>query len=397
MNEPIASLSPWLEIVLSEGGLPTLMPRWWDLEDSHLPFCLLNDRGQENPRGPAENAFSTRTLVLIHVYEPENLDHLLFRLARSQFPFDLVITTDTSEKARRIESLHLSIFGRSSQLQVEMVPNHGRDVLPFWRMLEKYGDHYDWFLKLHLKRSVHWEKLGYWNAVTEGKDAGSAWNDDCFDCLIPSSEAEWISLLGWMTDHRIGALYPRPHKIVEGYGWGHEQNMLLVAQILGAFGFDSLALMRPLLFPAGNMFWGAMKSFVPLTSFFLDPGHYPLEPVALDGTFLHAVERCYSYLLAPAGDAVGFLFPSQIGTPTSSLRGLEVSKLMNVAGSCPEPEHLSETLVLHRLYTAPAVEWRERTNRGQRELKSLREVIRSMEGSRLRKSVSRLRRLFRDH
>jgi hypothetical protein len=382
MNISSNQLSPCLELVIPDSGLATLMPCWKTLEDLSQSFEFSDSPRPIDQQASAQVAGTERILVVIHVYDPESLPGLLERFKDLEILRDLVITTDTLDKAQQINSIHLSCLGGISRLRVEVMPNQGRDVWPFWRVLEKFGADYDYFLKLHLKRSNHWEDLGYWNASVEGKDAGTAWNDDCFDCLIPSSDAECRSVLKWMTDQRLGALFPRPHRVVARYGWGCEQNMVVVAQILAELGCDPLTLLRPLLFPAGNMFWGAMAAFLPLVPYFVEHGHYPPEPVALDGTFLHAVERCYCFLLEPAGYAIGFLFPPPIGTTPPRLRGVELERSLLGNPERASVLPLPESVELHRLYTSPAREWYERAHRTDRDLLSLKEVIRSVERSR---------------
>jgi lipopolysaccharide biosynthesis protein len=393
MDAARRDLWSFLELVVPEGGLPTVMPRWKKLEDSSLPIVLAEESLTREPEARAEESISAKILVVIHVYEPDFIGDLFRRFQNTTLLQDLVITTDTPEKALRIKDLHGSTLGAASRLQVEVMPNLGRDVLPFWRVLERYGKGYDYFLKLHLKRSAHWEELGYWDASIEGKDAGSAWNDDCFDALIPSSDAECRSLVRWMTDYRLGSLYPRPHRIVASFGWGSEQNMLIAAKILADLGCDPLSLLRPLFFPAGNMLWGAMASFLPLVPYFVDQALYPGEPLALDGTFLHAVERCYSYLLASAGDAVGFLFPPQIGAHSPGLRGVIVEQMIAARLDEERFTPLTEPLLLHQLYSSPCRECQEGAQLLKRELLALKEVIHSMERSRWGRVKARLRRL----
>jgi hypothetical protein len=392
MNNELAKC---IELVIPDNGLATLMPCWKTLEGLSQSFEYTDSPLLIDQKASAAASRSARTLVIVHAYDPESLPGLLDRFKDLEILQDLVITTDTHDKARQISYIHANSLAGVSRLRVEVIPNHGRDILPFWRVLQRFGTDYDYFLKLHLKRSTHWEELGYWNASVEGKDAGSAWNDDCFDCLIPSSDAECRSMLNWMAEQRLGALFPRPHRVVARYGWGSEQNMVIVAKILSDLGCDPLTLLRPLLFPAGNMFWGAMASFLPLVPYFVEYDHYPSEPISLDGTFLHAVERCYSYLLASAGDSIGFLFPPSIGAPPR-LRGVELERSLlgyrNQEGVSMLP--LPEAVKLHHLYTSPAREYLEKTYCSEKNLIALKEVIRSVEQSRWRKIKAGIRGLL---
>jgi hypothetical protein len=170
--------------------------------------------------------------------------------------------------------------------------------------------------------------------------------------------------------------------------------MVIAAQILEELGYDPLQLLRPLFFPAGNMFWGAIDSFMPLVPYFVDQGRYPVEPVALDGTFLHAVERCYTFVLGSVGLGVGFLFPPQIGALSSGLRGVWFEPPMDGKESSANTDQLTETLRLHQLYTTPTKEWCDRAQRGERELTALKEVVNSIQSSRWSRLKTRWIRLM---
>jgi lipopolysaccharide biosynthesis protein len=54
-------------------------------------------------------------------------------------------------------------------------------------------------------------------------------------------------------------------------------------------------------FPIGTMFWARPKALAPLFSLRLQWNDYPEEPVAIDGTVLHALERLLPFTAAHAG------------------------------------------------------------------------------------------------
>jgi lipopolysaccharide biosynthesis protein len=58
-------------------------------------------------------------------------------------------------------------------------------------------------------------------------------------------------------------------------------------------------------FPGGTMFWARPEALKPLFDLGLDWHDYPDEPVPLDGTILHAIERLLPFVARQAG--YGFL------------------------------------------------------------------------------------------
>ena len=54
-------------------------------------------------------------------------------------------------------------------------------------------------------------------------------------------------------------------------------------------------------FPNGNMFWARRAALEPLFGLKLDWQDYPGEPLGLDGTLLHAIERLLPFIARRAG------------------------------------------------------------------------------------------------
>ena len=121
---------------------------------------------------PVRTGCAGRVLVIVHVFYPELWPPLADRIARIPAPVDLVVTLVEG----RSEALADSIVAQFPDARFEVVPNRGRDMWPFVRVLELglVGD-YDAVLKLHTKASVH-------------RIDGDAWRDRLLDSLCPSPE-----------------------------------------------------------------------------------------------------------------------------------------------------------------------------------------------------------------
>jgi hypothetical protein len=382
----IKDISAHLEISFMD-GLPTLMPRWEELERSELPEPLSNETS------PQVGVPPFRTLVVIHAFYPDRLESLLVKLKENKSLHDLIITTESSEKAKQVKEIHSNVMGKCGSLEIEVYENHGRDLLPFWRVLQAHGARYDVFLKLHLKRSSHIEALGSYSRVNSGSDAGMEWSEDCFRCLIPSCQSEVEEMIAWMRRLNLAALYPRPHELVSSIGWGDAQNFKLAASILREFGVSDLCLLMPLLFPAGNMYWGRMTHFLPLTPYFLDSIHYPEEPIPIDGTFLHASERALTFLFASRGASLGILFPPDSEVLPSRIRTLAIDlKSYSFDTARLGDVHESPAFRLHSFYINAALQARKQTLRSKKKLDDLQCQLELISRSPLRRLLALLRR-----
>jgi hypothetical protein len=391
-------LSPYLHLNTAEPhSLPTLMPRWDALQASTLPKPIHQLVAAGGQQDSADNAI--RALVVIHAFYPDRLRPLLEKLLATESFSGILITTDTVGKVAIIEALLREMCLGSTFCAVEVVENHGRDVLPFWQMLLRYGEHYDVFLKLHLKRSALWDEQWKESLVDHAGDAGWAWTEHNFRCLIPSSPEEFRLLIRWMAEDGIGALYPEPFIGVQTAGWGSDRNLFHASRLLSAAGVSDLYLLLPLIFPAGNMFWGVVKNFLPLATIFVEKEDYPPEPLADDGTFLHAMERSYSALLSAQRANAGILFSPPRVSSNSCLYGLTVDlnhplgakESMEGPSSCEAPND-SQAIWIYMMHLKEVVLQRERADLLARELKGVKKMLSTAS----RPLVSRiLKRLFR--
>jgi hypothetical protein len=104
------------------------------------------------------------------------------------------------------------------------------------------------------------------------------------------------------------------------HGWGLPSNLHWVAEILKGQGMHGLNVLLPLIYPVGNMFIGSVSSFLPFADYFIETIEPPIEPLPIDGTVLHGIERCYSYLLAGKGENAGIIYPAQAGDLSGEVR-----------------------------------------------------------------------------
>ena len=141
---------------------------------------------------PVRSGCAGRVLVIVHVFYPELWPPLADRIARIPAPVDLVVTLVEG----RSEALADSIVAQFPDARFEVVPNRGRDMWPFVRVLElgMVGD-YDAVLKLHTKASVH-------------RIDGAAWRDRLLDSLCPSPEGIGLILELLRRDPDVGMVAP---------------------------------------------------------------------------------------------------------------------------------------------------------------------------------------------
>jgi len=231
---------------------------------------------------------SCRVALHAHFFYPELCADFLAHLAPNQSECDLLISTDDSMKAKRLER---TLHGYSrGNVTIRVVPNRGRDLGPLLTELAPDLDQYEFIGHVHSKRS-QW---------ANGKPAQNTWGDTWREFL-------WQNLLGGLhpmrdriiaafkKDDTLGLVFPSDPNLV---GW--DKNRDCAAKLAPRIGWHA-PLPEHFDFPLGNMFWIRRVALQPFLDLHLTWEQYPAEPAPYDGTLLHALERLWPMACEAAG------------------------------------------------------------------------------------------------
>lgn len=232
---------------------------------------------------PVRSGCAGRVLVIVHVYYPELWRSLAERISLIPAPVDLVVTLVEG----RSEAMADSIVAQFPGVEFEVVPNRGRDMWPFVRVLELglVGD-YDAVLKLHSKASVH-------------RMDGAAWRDRLLDSLCPSREGIDLILELLRRAPAVGMVAPTGGVLGREF-WGSNGPMVEALAARTGIGVDP----ERSWFPGGSMFWSRPEPLNRLRDARLTIEDFEHEAVSIDGTTAHALERFVGALVADAGISV---------------------------------------------------------------------------------------------
>ena len=96
-------------------------------------------------------------------------------------------------------------------------------------------------------------------------------------------------------DEALGLVFPDDPHLSD---WDHNRD--IAEQLAVRMGIKHV--LPPFFnFPIGTMFWARPKALAPLFSLRLQWDDYPEEPIGIDGTVLHAVERLLPFVARHAG------------------------------------------------------------------------------------------------
>ena len=227
-------------------------------------------RGRDVPPGdgPADPPYA----IHVHAHYLDGLPEDMERLLAYRRAARIVVTTDTDAKAGRIERM-----GRAaglSTVEARVLPNQGRDILPFLRVVAaEGGDDGTIWAHVHQKKSI---------ASTEG---GDEWRAFLLRILMGDGR-HLSSALGEIAAPGTGLVAP-----FDPYVMGWTASRRLIPEIEHRLGRTLPP--RPLLFPVGNMFWTRAGVARRMLDLFGADYHWPNEPLPNDGTIYHMIERLW--------------------------------------------------------------------------------------------------------
>ena len=264
------------------------------------PPCLVPSPGLEKSldfrqflRENKSNTSSHPTTCAVHIhgYYEEELWNILDMLKGKMNNFDLFITTNSIDKKDAI-SEHLNthpLACSAHKWQVIQVPDRGRNVGPLLIDIFDLLTAYDCVLHMHTKRSDHWGTRS------------DAWTDSLHQNLAGSAELIRDIRGTFQANSQLGLLIPQTSEAVRSWvHWG--QNFSIAKQILKGISHDlNLHIDAPLVFPVGMMFWFRPSALAKLSEACRNLQPLPLEPLQLDGSPLHAIERLVAHSCEASG------------------------------------------------------------------------------------------------
>jgi lipopolysaccharide biosynthesis protein len=217
--------------------------------------------------------------AVVHAWHVDLLAEIVASLNSSGIRWRIIVTTaNERETAVRDELNRLGV-------EAEVIPfaNHGRDVLPFLKVLAQLSlDGTKILLKLHTKRTEH-------------RTDGDRWRKELLATLTAPHRAGRL-LDAFAEDPSLGAIAPDDHALpLADYAGA---NASAVSRLV-----DRMTLPRvdEQCFIAGSMYWARVDALRPLLEMDLCDWEFEGETGQTDGTMAHAIERIVALAVAQSG------------------------------------------------------------------------------------------------
>ena len=214
-----------------------------------------------------------RIAVHVHSFFPEIFPRIHKALECIPVPFDLFVSVPDGI------SIPAELDG-AERCAIVRCPNRGRDIAPFLCLFGRRLMDYDYVAHFHSKKSPHVAENGDW--------LGHSLNH------LLGGVNRVKGILGAL-DSGYGIVAPPEFSPTseDPTGWMRNLHQAQALVRLGGVDVDLARDFMPIPFPKGSMFWARsdfLRRFFALPLSFED---FPEEPIGIDGTPAHALERLF--------------------------------------------------------------------------------------------------------
>ena len=227
--------------------------------------------------------------IQVHLFYVDLLTEIINKTNNIPFLYDLFITIVFPLNKKYIEE-YLEKYSKAYKFEVLTVSNKGRDVLPFLFQMKDKIKEYKYICHIHTKKSLHNPSLG------------NEWRYYLLNNLLGDTNIITNIIYDFEMYDKLGIIFPdnfynniKGEQNYESTNFRYnEPNIKYINLILNNFGNFKIG--DKIVFPNGNMFWARIKSIYQIFEI-VSKIKFPDEKNQINGTFMHAIERLWLYLV----------------------------------------------------------------------------------------------------
>lgn len=259
-----------------------------DLIGSSDPFNLLSLLGNHFIVDESGEIRKSKDAVIVfHMYYEDQMDENLCRLNAAALTADVIITTTSKDKAEIIAE-KAERFSRLQKTMVLVSEGNGRDLAALLVSARPYLHKYRYIGFTHDKKSVHHESA-----------SGDGFKRIIVENIIASPEYVCGVINLFEKDKRLGLLVPPAPEhgkyfAVTGRRWA--ANFSYYQELCQKLNIEMNVDPRWSSFSLGTAFWCRYEALKELFSFDWHYYDFPPEPLPLNGSISHAIERSFPYI-----------------------------------------------------------------------------------------------------
>lgn len=246
-----------------------------------------------------EKRIKAKVGVIAYLYYIDMMEYMVKYLLRLPEEIDVYLYTSSPEKGEKLQAFcekhHLKIKNLS------IVPNRGRDMGTLLVGAAQVIPQYEYIGFVHDKKSNHLKPAtvgeGFFVKEMENMVGSKIYVSNVLDTFAQNPKLGMLS-----------PMKPNHGEFYNGVGkeWG--DNFEITKKLADELGVSvSIDSKYPPIAPFGDYFWFRTDALAQLWKKKWDYSDLPEEPVGLDGTLLHAIERIYPFIAQNAGYYSGYV------------------------------------------------------------------------------------------
>tara|TARA_B100001093_G_scaffold180556_1_gene173114 strand:- start:1133 stop:3049 length:1917 start_codon:yes stop_codon:yes gene_type:complete len=251
------------------------------------------------------NSLVESVAINIHLYYADMLDDFVNAISGFPVSVDIYIAVqnetigkDAKEQFSKLEQVNIVHF--------YILQNRGRNFESFLLGFRESLKSYDLLIHVHSKKSLYSGSLK------------SGWFEYLIENLLRDKQLLVKHLSAFSNNPNLGILYPTSVGTSELPKWAthvlkNKSSLTELESILNNSTLNqniSLKKKSFLSYPVGGMFICRVRAIFPLLCHDWSYDDFPVEPIANDGTLLHAIERCFDSIVESQGYSSCYYHPS---------------------------------------------------------------------------------------
>lgn len=264
--------------------------------------------------------------LLMHIYYADQVDYCFQYASNMPAYADVYITTIEKNKGT-VENRFSKL--KCNKLEIRVIQNRGRDMSALYIGCADVlkNNKYDYICCIHDKKSPQVGMLfgmSFRDLTFENTLASKAYVENVIGLLDRNPQ---LGYLGF--PYMIGG----PYWPVLANAWASDNNFSSTKAILNRCGINvKVSIDKPPIVYA-NVFWCRPKALKPLSDLQLTYEDFDHEPLGIDGTFSHALERAVTYVAQSQGYYSGVLYTDEYASIYLPALMLEYSRVFYSYGS----------------------------------------------------------------
>ena len=268
-----------------------------------------------------------KAAVIAHVYYKDLMDECFDFFEEIPEEIDIFIYS-ANEETRNVAKCEV-VARKLKNCKIIAKNNRGRDFSALLVAAKDVIREYDYICFIHDKKSHG----GSSNA------SGKTWMYEMWDCLLKSKNYIYNIIDTMEADSSLGLLVPPEpfhSEAIGGIGWTWAKNFDATVELAKELGVKANFDADKSPITLGTAFWCKREALAALFEHDFSYEDFPDEPMPIDGTVCHALERILGYVAQHEGYYTAYIMDSEL----AALRGTKLSTYMTDAMTILRDENI---------------------------------------------------------